>query len=1167
MNNDISLESNRRPTKKRRFFVDDESKFLGATNIKISTSEETRSSANDKENIYSNSEAEDKDNLLNIHATEPPLLSPQHATVQESSIISYQENDHDLDERATTITTDQENLKSSPVIDNKNGEGSLLNFENSHLEVIIGETISKKDFEVLYEMSEGDIERAINYYYDGTFQRHLKSTAKKLVGNSSSSSDNNNKSSSVSENGWQERFIGSFQVEAWATRSSKNLLRYGDKIRIKRVVRQTGIFKRGGSSNASNTSSNSVTGSSGANDQDVFIRFTNEKGDEIGRLPTSHAEFVSVLLDLNICNFTGTVIFVDETITIGDNIYLQIDCFFRRTAFDSDVLVDSSSSAVLGSGSFFTKDRETDHERRLRLRQKALLKLFANISLEPFQANDLVKKHRDNNFLQTDAIIEQYEANASEHAASKSDDNSSDEAEASDTGNLEQDQLDELYRKAQTYDMSMKEVEPGDTFAMDLRPYQKQGLGWMLSRESVEDSVADRRQDSMHPLWEEYKWPVQEGITKKIPNDATANSDKSFYLNPYNGELSLDFPRLQLNALGGILADEMGLGKTISTLALVHSSNNNNAGINKPENIGVRVAASTTLVVAPMSLLAQWEYETRAASRPGTVQIIVYYGDDKTMDLVQLCCGSENAKRPVIVITSYGTILSEWRKHARNLPTKLFKLHFLRVVLDEAHTIRNRLSKISRACTAINADRRWALTGTPIVNKLDDLFSLVRYLGLEPWSNFSFWKSFITTPFESKDYLKALDVVQTVLEPIVLRRTKTMKQKDGQPLITLPPKKVIIEDIQLSETERQVYDIFYRRAKQTFNASIEAGTVLKSYTTILAQILRLRQACCHPTLVKSAVSTDEVENDPDVGTVSKDEISSSSLILDNDDIDLKKLLDNFNETERAESAKDTYGVEVVQQILKETERECPICSAEPIVDQVVTGCWHMSCRDCLLEHIKFQRDHGQQPRCHSCRMDVCEKKIYEVVHERESEQVFLRLYKPHSSAKVSRLLEKLHSIRKEEPSAKSIVFSQFTAFLDEIENSLKRDKFRYLRFDGSMPQRERATVLKQFEQADYPAVLLISLKAGGVGLNLVSANKVFMMDPWWSFAVESQAIDRVYRMGQTQSVTIYRFIVKGSVEERMLKIQDRKKFLASSLGMSEDQKRTQRIDDIKLLFD
>lgn len=126
-----------------------------------------------------------------------------------------------------------------------------------------------------------------------------------------------------------------------------------------------------------------------------------------------------------------------------------------------------------------------------------------------------------------------------------------------------------------------------------------------------------------------------------------------------------------------------------------------------------------------------------------------------------------------------------------------------------------------------------------------------------------------------------------------------------------------------------------------------------------------------------------------------------------------------------------------------------------------------------------------------------------------------------------------------------VVFSQFTSFLDLIERHLSRENLKFVRFDGTMAQQARAAVVSAFKaHPNDGMIMLISLRAGGVGLNLTEAKKVFMMDPWWSFAVEAQAIDRVHRMGQDQKVEVYRFVVKDSVEERMVnKIQARKKFM------------------------
>jgi DNA repair protein RAD5 len=147
------------------------------------------------------------------------------------------------------------------------------------------------------------------------------------------------------------------------------------------------------------------------------------------------------------------------------------------------------------------------------------------------------------------------------------------------------------------------------------------------------------------------------------------------------------------------------------------------------------------------------------------------------------------------------------------------------------------------------------------------------------------------------------------------------------------------------------------------------------------------------------------------------------------------------------------------------------------------------------------------------------------------------------SAKTQALLTHLRKNLQTDPKGKTVVFSQFTSFLDLIEPALTRDHIPFLRFDGSMAQKTRATVLAEFTASPKPYVLLLSLRAGGVGLNLTCARNVFMMDPWWSFAVEAQAIDRVHRMGQEGSVKVVRFVVEESIEEKMLRIQERKKFM------------------------
>jgi len=353
---------------------------------------------------------------------------------------------------------------------------------------------------------------------------------------------------------------------------------------------------------------------------------------------------------------------------------------------------------------------------------------------------------------------------------------------------------------------------------------------------------------------------------------------------------------------------------------------------------------------------------------------------------------------------------------------------------------------------------------------------------------------------------------------------------------------VEIVEVELSKTEKAVYDYIYTRARHTFYSNMQAGTVFKAYTSIFAQILRLRQSCCHPLLVRNQ---DIVADEEEAGAAA--DIAAGLA----DDMDLHTLIERFAETTEDGTGVNAFGAHVLGQIRDEAANECPICAEEPMIDQTVTGCWHSACRKCILAYIEHQTDRHEVPRCFHCREPINSRDLFEVVRHdddpessSESPRISLqRLGVNNSSAKVVALIQQLRALRKEHPKMKSVVFSQFTSFMSLIEPALQRVNMKFLRLDGSMAQKTRAAVLEEFRQSNKFTILLLSLRAGGVGLNLTTAKRVYMMDPWWSFAVEAQAIDRVHRMGQEDEVRVYRFIVNDSVEQRMLKIQDRKKFM------------------------
>jgi SNF2 family DNA or RNA helicase len=148
---------------------------------------------------------------------------------------------------------------------------------------------------------------------------------------------------------------------------------------------------------------------------------------------------------------------------------------------------------------------------------------------------------------------------------------------------------------------------------------------------------------------------------------------------------------------------------------------------------------------------------------------------------------------------------------------------------------------------------------------------------------------------------------------------------------------------------------------------------------------------------------------------------------------------------------------------------------------------------------------------------------------------------------------------------KALVFSQFTSLLAIVRKRLDEKSVRYAYLDGKT--RDRKSPVEQFQNDPDTKLFLISLKAGGLGLNLTGADYVFLLDPWWNPAVEAQAIDRAHRIGQTRHVFAYRLIAKGTVEEKVLQLQQTKRDLADAI-LSEDNALLSNLtaDDLQILL-
>ncbi|KAK9456783.1 SNF2 family N-terminal domain-containing protein [Dipodascopsis uninucleata] len=189
-------------------------------------------------------------------------------------------------------------------------------------------------------------------------------------------------------------------------------------------------------------------------------------------------------------------------------------------------------------------------------------------------------------------------------------------------------------------------------------------------------------------------------------------------------------------------------------------------------------------------------------------------------------------------------------------------------------------------------------------------------------------------------------------------------------------------------------------------------------------------------------------------------------------------------------------------------------------------------KSCVVCQTELPKDSSSSKYCEFCKKEFVSRGISKVV----------------PSAKISKLL----SLLKADPGRKTIVFSQFTSMLDIIEPFLRSNSIIFTRYDGSMKPQERVDSLEKLSSDHNVTVLLCSLKCGALGLNLVSASRVILVDPWWNPMISEQAIDRVHRIGQTQDVDVYEFIVDRSVEERIMKLQEQKRELAK--GVMDDKK-------------
>jgi len=599
---------------------------------------------------------------------------------------------------------------------------------------------------------------------------------------------------------------------------------------------------------------------------------------------------------------------------------------------------------------------------------------------------------------------------------------------------------------------------------------------------------------------------------------------------------------------GGILADDMGLGKTLTMISLIlkhreieaeRRKNGESKESEWSERMGDLVKSDTTLLICPASLIGQWEKEVENRVKSSQVRLLVYHGANRK-------CSARALARYDIVVTTYGTVQSEVKtvlgaaaeketkkkmedlKSAEDLGTKktaseLLNVAWERIILDEAHTIRNPKSLTSQAVCRLRGARRWCVTGTPIQNKEMDLYSLLRFLRCYPFDEYQVWKRWI----DSKS-AQSQERMNTLVRTLLLRRTKEQKSNvTGNKLVDLPQKHKLEHKIQLSENEKMVYDkvfSFSQSALQNYMAKVRekeeeklggggAGTYTFNYNAtaaahkaggglglgegqlaqqgdvkahhLLVLLLRLRQICNHPGLIQSMLDTETKQSEG----IEDQDGEDMDLISAMEDINLNKEKSNVDKTENI------------------------LDKANPVFAT-----------------------------------DSTSSKINMVVDE---------------------LLKLKEKKKNEGITEKAVIVSQWTSMLGIIKAHVMKLGIKVTEINGQVPVKSRGDIVEDFNKNPRGAqVMLLSLSAGGVGLNLVGANHLFLLDMHWNPQQEAQACDRVYRVGQTREVKIHRFVVEGSVEERILQLQEKKLDLAN--GVLTGAKRTGAnklsFDDLKMLF-
>ncbi|KAK0242216.1 SNF2 family N-terminal domain-containing protein [Armillaria nabsnona] len=629
---------------------------------------------------------------------------------------------------------------------------------------------------------------------------------------------------------------------------------------------------------------------------------------------------------------------------------------------------------------------------------------------------------------------------------------------------------------------------------------------------------------------------LEESIPVVVPIKADQPADIKLTLLPFQRE-GLYWMKQQEQGVwrGGMLADEMGMGKTIQIIALLISDRK------KPN-----------LVIAPTVAIMQWKNEIEAHT--DGMKVLIWHGHARESDVKEL-------KKYDVVLSTYAVLESSFRKQEKGFERKkgdrkmlitekspVHQIQWNRIILDEAHNIKERATNTAKAAFELQGNYRWCLSGTPLQNRVGELYSLVRFLGGDPFSYYfckrcpckslhwrfkdkrtcddcghspmqhtCFWNNEILTPIQKHGMQgpgkPAFKKLKVLLDRMMLRRTKLQRADD----LGLPPRTVIVRRDYFSPEEKELYTSLFSDAKRQFNTYLDHGTILNNYSNIFSLLTRMRQMACHPDLV----------------------IRSKT---------------NANK------------------FIQEDESEATVCRLcnDIAEDAIQSKCRHIFDRECIKQYLNTAVE--QSPACPVCHLVLTidlEAPALELGEEqaqaRQGILGRLNIDTWRSSTKIEALVEELSNLRMQDSTTKSLVFSQFVNFLDLIAFRLQKAGFTICRLEGTMSPQARDATIKHFMNNVDVTVFLVSLKAGGVALNLTEASRVYLMDSWWNPAVEYQAMDRIHRLGQHRPVKAIKLVVEDSIESRIVQLQEKKSAMVDAT-LSPDDSAMGRLTPADLSF-